>query len=113
LTRNEAWWGLNQRRCYLRLLNWRLRRQGRDNRFQAGPDANHVSANSEAERTAACYYELGLYAKWEEAREALGLTTTRQIEKAIRWDGVTYSCAGKGNEIISAYVATNTFKSRR
>jgi hypothetical protein len=125
LTRNEVWWGLNKRRCYQRLLNWYLQ-QGRENRFQAGSiadrptgvlpagqEANNVSANRDAERMATCYYELGLYAKWEEARKALGLTTTREIEKSIRWDGVTYSCAGKGYEIISAYVATNSVKSHR
>ena len=104
-SRNDVWWACNKRRCYAELLNWYLHRGQQE---KAG-----ASAGTMAERIATCYYELGLYAKWEETRKALGLTTTREIEKAIRWDGVTYSCAGKGYEIISRYAATNSIKSNK
>ena len=36
---------------------------------------------------------------------------TREIEKAIRWDGVTYSCAGMGHQMISEYVKAHPEKS--
>jgi hypothetical protein len=103
--RNDVWWARNRRRCYINLLNWYLH-EGRK-------DKSSASADTAPERIATCYYQLGLYAKWEETRRALGLTTTREIEKAIRWDGVTYSCAGKGCEIISSYVAANSIKAHK
>jgi hypothetical protein len=100
--RTGVWWACHKRPCYAELLNWYLDLDR--------AEENGGVADTMAERIAACYYEVGLYAKWEETRKGLGPTTTRDIEKAIRWDGMTYSCAGKGYEIISAYVATSSVK---
>ena len=55
-------------------------------------------------RTATCYYRLGLYEKWEAGQILLGKTPARQIEKSLRWDGVTYSYEGKGYEIVTRYL---------
>jgi hypothetical protein len=32
------------------------------------------------------------------------ITTAREIERGLRWDGVTYSCAGMGNKIVTDYL---------
>ena len=53
---------------------------------------------------ATSYYELNLFADWEKQLKQRGMVTAREIEKAQRWDGVTYSCAGMGKQMISAYV---------
>jgi hypothetical protein len=59
---------------------------------------------------ASSYYQLNLFADWEKQLKAQGLTPAREIEQAIRWDGVTYSCAGMGYQMISDYVRTNSPK---
>ena len=54
---------------------------------------------------ARCYYQLGLYPEWEAKLRELGALTARDIEKSLRWDGVTYSLAGKGGEVVNSYLA--------
>jgi hypothetical protein len=92
--KNEAWWAENKRRFYLPLLRWQL--------------AEASQTNSPA--LASSYYQLNLFADWEKQLKAQGLTPAREIEQAIRWDGVTYSCAGMGYQMISDYVRTNSPK---
>ena len=53
-----------------------------------------------------CLYNLSLFDKWEWTQSIRGLTTARQIEKAIRWDGEQGSCQGLGYMFISNYVQT-------
>jgi hypothetical protein len=60
---------------------------------------------------ASSYYQLNLFADWEKQLKAQGITPAREIEQAIRWDGVTYSCAGMGNQMISDYVKAHPQKS--
>jgi hypothetical protein len=86
--KNETWWAENKRRFYLPLLRWQ--------------QAENDRTNSPALATS--FYELNLFADWEKQLHQEGLTTAREIEKAQRWDGVTYSCAGMGNQMVSAYV---------
>jgi len=86
--RNPAWWAENKRRLYLPLLRWQL----------AEKSTNDLPA------LASSLYQLNLFADWETQLQARGLTPARDIEKAIRWDGVTYSCAGMGYQMISDYV---------
>jgi hypothetical protein len=86
--RNETWWAENKRRFYLPLLRWQLAEASRTN--------SPVLATS--------YYQLNLFSDWEKQFQSRGIVTAREIEKAIRWDGVTYSCAGMGNQLISEYV---------
>jgi hypothetical protein len=92
--KNEAWWAENKRRFYLPLLRWQL----------AETNQTHSPA------LASSYYQLNLFADWEKQLKAQGLTPAREIEQAIRWDGVTYSCAGMGYQMISDYVRTNSPK---
>ncbi len=86
--KNETWWAENRRRFYLPLLRWQL----------AATDKTNSPA------LATSFYELNLFADWEKQLHQQGITTARQIERALRWDGVTYSCAGMGHQMISAYV---------
>jgi hypothetical protein len=97
--RNETWWAENKRRFYLPLLRWQL--------------AEASETNSPALATS--YYQLNLFSNWEKQLHSCGITTAREIEKAIRWDGVTYSCAGMGNQLISEYVKAHPekFSARR
>ncbi len=41
-----------------------------------------------------CYYQLGLYRRWEYLERSRGLMTSRQIEKGLRWNGVNSSYSG-------------------
>jgi sugar lactone lactonase YvrE len=86
--RNAIWWAENKRRIYLTLLRWQL--------------SETALTNSLA--LAGSYYELNFFSEWEKQLHTRGITTAREIEKALRWDGVTYSCAGMGNKMISEYV---------
>jgi hypothetical protein len=86
--RNETWWVENKRRFYLPLLRRQL----------------EETALTNSPALASSYYELNLFSKWEEQLHSRRITTAREIEKAIRWDGVTYSCAGMGNKLVSDYV---------
>jgi len=86
--KNEAWWAENKRRFYLPLLRWQL------------TETNQTNTPA----LASSYYQLNLFADWEKQLQAQGITPAREIEQAIRWDGVTYSCAGMGNQMISDYI---------
>jgi len=86
--KNERWWAENKRRFYLPLLRWQLAAAG--------------GAKSPALATS--FYQLNLFDDWEKRLQQQGIVSARKIEQAIRWDGVTASCAGKGNPMISDYV---------
>jgi hypothetical protein len=86
--KNETWWAENKRRFYLPLLRWQLAAAG-------GTDAPAVATS---------YYQLNLFDDWEKRLQQQGIVSARKIEQAQRWDGVTYSCAGMGNQMVSAYV---------
>ena len=92
--KNETWWAENKRRFYLPLLRWQL--------------ATGEKTNSLALATS--YYQLNRFADWEKQLQQGGLVTAREIEKAQRWDGVTYSCAGMGYQMISEYVKAHPEK---
>ena len=86
--KNETWWAENKRRFYLPLARWQL--------------AQYDCAKSAALTTS--FYQLNLFSFWEAGLKRQGLTTTREIERALRWDGVTFSYAGKGNQIVREYL---------
>lgn len=49
----------------------------------------------------------GYGADYDDAVRAMGLTPARDIEKAQRWDGASYSHYGEGYSMIAAHVAEN------
>ena len=91
--RNPAWWAASARPMYAALARHE----------KALPDAN--SQPGTARLGTACYH-LGLYARWEAALTRTGITPSRQIEKALRWDGKG-DFDGKGREVVSEYVRTH------
>ena len=90
---NSAWYATEGRRYYAPLQ----RRYARS--LQKSPP---ISQNRLGLNLATCAYQMGDYSLWEKWRLAAGLTTARQIEKSLRWDGVTNSYSGLGGQIISA-----------
>jgi hypothetical protein len=93
---NTVWWATEGRRFYAPVLRWT---QAGLKAAPAGPEKQQLLA-----RATTCQYQLGLYEKWEQGQVLCGKTPARQIEKALRWDGNTYSYQGKGFEIVSAYL---------
>jgi hypothetical protein len=86
--KNEAWWAENKRRIYLPLLRWQL--------TQTNQNDSMAPASS--------YFQMNLFSDWENQLQQRGIVTAREIEKAIRWDGVMRVNEGMGNKIISDYV---------
>ena len=93
---NAAWWATEGVQFYKPLLRWHLAAL---QEVPPGPVKQELYR-----RAATCYYRLGLYEKWEAGQTLLGKTPARQIEKSLKWDGITPSCQGKGNEIITQYL---------
>ena len=89
--KNPAWWADNKRRIYQPLLRWQLAQKA----------TNHPAA------LASCFYQLNLFADWEKQLKVQKLIPAREIERALRWDGVTYSCAGMGNQMVREYLQKN------
>lgn len=51
-----------------------------------------------------CCYRLNRYEEWEASLSRQQVRTARAIEKSIKWDGKTYSCVGKGYQLIKQRV---------
>jgi hypothetical protein len=92
--KNENWWAENKRRFYLPLLRWQLAQVNKGNSLTL----------------ASSYYQLNLFSDWEKQLNLRGIATAREIERGIRWDGLSYSCAGMGNQMISDYVKAHSEK---
>ncbi|MEA3367401.1 MAG: hypothetical protein U9R68_04735 [Planctomycetota bacterium] len=93
---NPVWQMTGGRAVYARLLKWLLEAI---DRTDAGPARRPLYRMATT-----CYYRLGRYAKWEAGQTLLGLTTAREIEKALRWDKM-HDFDGKGFQIVSEYLA--------
>jgi len=96
---NPVWWAREGRRFYAPVLRWT---RSAVKNTPAGPEIQRLLA-----RATTCYYQLGIFEKWEQGQVALGKTPARQIEKGIRWDGIT-ECGGKGFEIVIRALSTTT-----
>lgn len=93
-TQNPAWWAQNGRNAYARLLLWLQNAQ------TTPPDATPELYK----RMGTCYASLSLFSQWEQMQQRRGLTTARDIEKALRWDKKTLSYVGRGRETILTYL---------
>ncbi len=93
---NSVWWATESRRYYAPLLRWyaALARQ-------PAPG----SRTRLYQHLATCCYQMGQYAAWEGFQQAAGQVTARQVEKSLRWDGVTDSYSGLGYEVVTAHLA--------
>ena len=97
---NPAWWASSSRPMYAALARHEKARMSE----QVARDAGQRAIMA---RAATCCYRLGLYAPWEAALTRAGITPSRQIEKALRWDG-QQDCDGKGRQVVSEYVRTHS-----
>lgn len=93
---NPVWWAKESRPFYAAALGWTLKRLGD---ASPGPDKQRLYSLATT-----CYYQLGLYVKWEAGQTLVGKTSAREIEKALKWDGKTFSYQGKGYEIVTVYL---------
>ncbi|MGI4791048.1 MAG: two-component regulator propeller domain-containing protein [Janthinobacterium lividum] len=89
---NSSWWAVNGRRFYGPLLRWYA------SQLREGRSAPYLPCLT------TCYYQMGLYPQWEECQKRAGLTPARDIEKSLRWDGI--SDAGQGYQVVTSYLAT-------
>ncbi len=97
-TLNSAWWGKNGRRFYAPLLRWYAK-------AATQPGQNNIDKH-----LASCYYQMGFYQTWEEEQKHLGLTPARDIEKALRWNGISNNTTGY--KAVTEYLAQqNALKS--
>jgi len=94
---NPSWWATSARPAYAALARWYLKQSTEQVAVTAEDKALYA-------HLATCLYNLGLYSRWEAALTRAGITPARQIEKALRWDGKTYSFQGKGYAVIRAYL---------
>ena len=129
--RSPGAWARQGRRFYGPLLRWYLQEARRTSAWAPGAPASARASQGTASRSTAsqstvqstapqpaspptaseqklwarlgtCYYQMGLYAQWEECQQKRGLRTARQIEKALRWDGKS-SSVGRGAQAIAEY----------
>ena len=90
---NPQWWASRHHQLAVDLSRW----------CQATQAAARGS-NEQSAFAARCYYDTGLYAASEAAQIAAGERTARQIEKALRWDGVSQVSSGHGYELVTQYL---------
>lgn len=75
---NPTWWATEARAVYARLLPW----------FAAArPETDAQNTPQVLARLGSCYYQLCLFEPWEALQKQRGLTTAREIEKSLTWDG--------------------------
>jgi len=107
---NSSWWGMNARHFYGPLLRWYMVQS--TNMPPAGRDA--VAQRRFLQRLGTCYYQMGMYPQWEACLKMAGSTPARDVEEALRWDGVSDS--GQGYIVVNGYLASQhgakTSKSR-
>jgi hypothetical protein len=101
--RNPTWWAENRRRVHLPLLRWMLDQEQPAN-AQLPPNATELATS---------FHELDLYKEWENLLAKQDIVTAREVEKALRWDLVTYDCSRQGNKIVREYIAAHPEKFAR
>ncbi len=88
---NPRWWALHSRRGYVAALGALL-------------EKNTMNAF-----TVIGLYRLGLFEQYEAGVKALGFTPPREIEKSMKWDGVTYSSSGMGRSLLLNHLKAKSF----
>jgi hypothetical protein len=93
---NAPWWARESRTRYAACLRWNVEA------LRIAPSGQNK--DRKYARATTCCYQLGLFARWEAGQVILGKVHARQIDKALKWDGVS-DFEGKGYETITAYLA--------
>ena len=91
-------WAICSRRLYVSLM-----RAGFDEVAGSPGLPRQASPCAQREIGTCAYFSL-LFCQWEAGQAARGLTSARNVEKALRWDGKTYSCEGMGRSFVGKYV---------
>jgi len=91
--RDLAPWAANERLAYLSVLRWCVAKHG------GIPEDQRAAEIAEK-----CYYHLGLFHRWEALEKSRGITTSRHIEKGLRWDRWRDSYRGLEFNTIRKYV---------
>jgi sugar lactone lactonase YvrE len=91
-TWNPQWYAMNGNKLAILLARW----------YKGHANCGEDLAMDEA----SAFYLAGLYQAWEDCQSLNHLTTARQIEKSLRWDGVTRDNSGKGYETIREYLVS-------
>lgn len=92
---NPRWWATQGRLVYGRLLPWL--------------DHARLATSSDRmpqlyARLGTCYYQLAMFGPWEAMQKRRGLTTAREIERGLVWDGHSDS-SGAGRAAVMRAVA--------
>lgn len=88
---NPQWWASNSENCYKLLLRW----------YNEQYVLSDLKDKALLTRLGICYYQAAMFTSWEDCENKCGLTSVRQIEKQLRWDGVT--------DIDSDYIVVKDF----
>jgi len=94
-TVNSLWWGANSHQFYVPLLRWYA---------QAVTNAVPGMQVGLSKCLATCYYQMGQYQEWEEEQRHNNLIPARDVEKALRWDGI--SDGGQGYDVVNDYMSS-------
>lgn len=90
---DPEWWAANRGKYYSLLGRW----------FQEHPETGAHMATT--------FYNLDLFAQWEDQQRLQGMAPARDIEKALQWDGDT-STSDRGCEYVTAYLLNRNRISR-
>jgi|GEM_PF-5099659 len=98
---NTVWWCANKDEYYPSLVRY-YSEQART--------AAHNKAEEKAAQAALakCYYDCAIYDKSEASLKNIGITTARQVEKSLMWDGV--SGEGDGYKVVLDYLESRRTK---
>ena len=99
---NPTWWAQSSRKFYLPLTLW----YGQQMKYDKLREVKDKKQNATtAARLGTCYWALRMFSMWEQQERGNGLTTARDIEKSLRWDGFNVF-SGKGHETVKAYLSS-------
>ena len=98
--RSPVWWNAEERRYSEALL--RTLEAARATTTDEGTSLLFA-------RLGTCYYRLNMYPQWEALQERRGLTTARQIETRLEWDGAP-ATSGKGLAYVTANIWSHKLK---
>lgn len=108
---NPAWHESEGRRYYLALLRW-CRSKMEDEPIGLKPTVAKDGTSLEngswlRECLKTCFYQLHLYPQWEEQQRRLGMRPARDIERALKWDGISNN-SGRGNAVVKEYLQASS-----
>jgi len=92
---NSYWWAENSGSYYKSLLRW----------YKGQPISTDTEDKRLMARLGTCYYHSALYSSWEDCENKRGLTSARQIEKQLRWDGVTD--VDRDNTVVTNFLSSH------